>query len=117
LIKSPQITPFNIGQDINLTDFTRREAAPLAKGLNVNGDLAEAILDRVFYWTDGQPYLTHKLCESIASDRAVVDASDVDRLCKKLFLSHKDINNDDSIDPNLMHVRNIMLSEGDRGGC
>src|SRR5580765_7412436 len=33
LIQDPRITPFNIGRRIELHDFTRGEAAPLAKGL------------------------------------------------------------------------------------
>lgn len=116
LIKNPQITPFNIGQDIRLADFTRREAAPLAKGLGLKEDLAEVILERIFYWTDGQPYLTHKLCESISRAKGTVDASDVDRICKTLFLSHSDINNDDTLNDNLRYVRDRMLGEADRAG-
>jgi WD40 repeat protein len=33
LIQNPLITPFNVGQRIELTDFTLEEAAPLAEGL------------------------------------------------------------------------------------
>jgi hypothetical protein len=70
LIKDPQRTPFNIGTRIDLTDFTLAEAQPLAAGLAADDELASRLLQEVFAWTDGHPYLTQKLCRQIAQQAA-----------------------------------------------
>src|SRR5437879_13353897 len=62
LIEDTRTTPFNIGRRIELTDFTRVEAAPLAQGLGPDAKTNRALLERVLYWTGGHPYLTQRLC-------------------------------------------------------
>jgi CHAT domain-containing protein/Tfp pilus assembly protein PilF len=66
LIKDVTRTPFNIARGIDLTDFTQDEAKPLARYLGANGS---AILERIFYWTDGHPYLTQMLCAATLEQR------------------------------------------------
>jgi len=66
LIKDPTRTPFNIGRRIELTDFTREEATPLIQGLAPEPDLAAKLLDRILFWTGGQPYLSQKTCQFVA---------------------------------------------------
>lgn len=66
LIKDPQRTPFNIGKRIDLTDFTREEASPLLLGLAPDPELAQKLLDRVLFWTNGHPYLSQKACMELA---------------------------------------------------
>ncbi|MCI0487995.1 MAG: AAA-like domain-containing protein [Blastocatellia bacterium] len=106
LIRDTRTTPFNIGRRIELSDFTRKEAAPLADGL---GERA-ALMDRILYWTGGHPYLTQRLCEAVAEDGAVTSASAVDRVCHALFLSSRSRESDN----NLLFVRERMLrSEAD----
>ncbi|MEM9217963.1 MAG: AAA-like domain-containing protein [Cyanobacteria bacterium P01_F01_bin.150] len=68
LMNDRQRTPFNIGQSIELTGFSLLEAQPLAKGLVNPFGSANAILKVILEWTDGQPFLTQKLC------RLMVDA-------------------------------------------
>jgi WD40 repeat protein len=106
LISDTRLSPFNIGRRIVVTDFTPGEAAPLAKGLGQNG---EALLARVLFWTNGNPYLTQRLCRALAEEKAT-RAADVDRLCEALFLSKSARDTDD----NLAFVRNRLLrSEAD----
>ncbi len=63
LIKDRSLTPFNIGQGINLYDFRRADASILESGLQIAyPEYGEAIFARIFYWTNGHPYLTQKLC-------------------------------------------------------
>jgi len=63
LIKNRNLTPFNIGQAINLYDFSRADARILQSGLQVAyPDYGEIIFARIFHWTNGHPYLTQKLC-------------------------------------------------------
>lgn len=60
LIHSAEMTSFNIGRAITLSDFTRDEAMNLAAGL-----ADRSLLDRIFYWTNGHPYLTQLLCAEV----------------------------------------------------
>lgn len=104
LINDPDLTPFNIGVRISLTDFTFEEARPLEAGLNYGRD-SYSLLKRVLYWTGGHPYLTQRVCRAIASDQGVVDAGSVDSLCKKMFLTMEGRDRDD----NLLFIRNRLL--------
>jgi len=105
LIRDTRTTPFNIGRRIELHDFTRQEAALLEQGLGRGTRTSANLLDRVFYWTGGQPYLTQRLCQAIAEDSSLRDVQGVDQLCARLFLS-KQARERDS---NLIFVRELML--------
>jgi WD40 repeat protein len=67
LINDPKRTPFNIGQRVDLDDFTFEEALPLADGLQLPTDNAQQTLRWVLDWTHGHPYLTQRLCATIAN--------------------------------------------------
>jgi tetratricopeptide (TPR) repeat protein len=62
LIKDAKRTPFNIGRRIDLDDFTFDEAKKLGAGFRCNDLTSIRIIERILYWTSGQPYLTQKLC-------------------------------------------------------
>ncbi len=89
LIKDRSRTPFNIGQGIDLNDFSRADTKVLAEGLqSAYPEQGEAIFNRVFYWTHGHPYLTQKLCLSVAETHNGAWTDDkVDELVERLFLS------------------------------
>jgi WD40 repeat protein len=131
LISDQRTSPFNIGRRIQLVDFTPQEAAPLALGLvrgtpppalplEGEGSLAppslrgkgagglgpaQRLLERVLYWTGGQPYLTQRLCRAVAEDRQATSPADVDRLCDALFLTRTAR----EVDDNLAFVRSRLL--------
>lgn len=44
LIKDAKRTPFNVGERVELTDFTQAEAVPMAAGLGVDSQQAEQVL-------------------------------------------------------------------------
>jgi formylglycine-generating enzyme required for sulfatase activity/Tol biopolymer transport system component len=112
LIQDPRTTPFNIGRCIELYDFTREEAIPLARGLRCEESKKEELLERVLYWTGGHPYLTQKICRG-AAEEEVRSPAEVDEICKKVFFSHRAQERDD----NLMFVRErILRSEVDLAG-
>ncbi len=67
LITNIQITPFNIGQSIQLEDFKEHEAQPLLQGLAQKVSNPQTLLKAVFAWTRGQPFLTQKLCRLICN--------------------------------------------------
>ncbi len=62
LIADKSRTPFNIGQAIALSGFTLEEATPLLRGFPPAFPHGKAALQRILYWTGGQPFLTQKLC-------------------------------------------------------
>jgi ABC-type branched-subunit amino acid transport system substrate-binding protein len=64
LIRDKLISPFNIGQKIELGGFRLDEARHLAQGL-VNTANSEIVLKEILKWTGGQPYLTQKLCRLV----------------------------------------------------
>ena len=67
LISNPATTPFNIGAAIDLTGFTLAEATPLLNGLPYANEIAKPMLRVILDWTQGQPFLTQKLCRLAAT--------------------------------------------------
>ncbi len=65
LIQDQQRTPFNIGQAIELNGFQINEAEPLKNGFISLTENPQAVLEAVLYWTNGQPFLTQKVCKLI----------------------------------------------------
>ncbi|MBD1847516.1 AAA-like domain-containing protein [Cyanobacteria bacterium FACHB-63] len=65
LIQNKQITPFNIGRPVDLTGFQLEEAQPLRFGLTTKAKNPQAVLQAVLDWTEGQPFLTQKLCKLV----------------------------------------------------
>jgi len=64
LISDNARTPFNIGEAIELTGFTFEEAKKgLSEGLRDKVNNPEQVLQEILVWTDGQPFLTQKLCD------------------------------------------------------
>ena len=60
LIKDHRITPYNVGHELNLSDFDQRrdDLSKLVVALHPNSRIGISLLDRVLYWTSGHPYLT-----------------------------------------------------------
>jgi DNA-binding response OmpR family regulator len=65
LISDKKRTPFNIGQAIQLKGFQLHEAQPLLQGLTEKVSNAQAVLNEILLWTNGQPFLTQKVCKLI----------------------------------------------------
>lgn len=88
LIEAPELTPFNIGRGLCLDEFTRDDAAVLQDGLEaIYPGEGEAIFSRIFYWTEGHPYLTQKLClEAAESGKGSWSTAQVDKLVEQEFL-------------------------------
>lgn len=80
LVKDKRTTPYNIGQNIELDDFNydRDDLSVLRAALSSDNDVADRLLERILYWTGGQPYLTTKLIASVRK-LGPSQASDIDR--------------------------------------
>ncbi len=66
LIRDRKRTPFNIGRAIALQDFQLDEVQPLMQGLPAHIGNPTTILKAILAWTNGQPFLTQKLCQRLA---------------------------------------------------
>lgn len=115
LIQDRERTPFNIGRRIDLVEFTLQDAAPLQAGLALHYPAqADALLQQIFTWTNGHPYLTQKLCQALV-EQAPPEAGDepagarVDALVQTLFLS-----DEGRKDPNLTFVQDRIASSSPR---
>ncbi|KAB8318705.1 AAA family ATPase [Tolypothrix campylonemoides VB511288] len=72
LITDHQRTPFNIGQTIQLEGFKEHEAQPLLQGLAEKVSNPQTVLKEVLAWTNGQPFLTQKLCKLIRNSSSPI---------------------------------------------
>ncbi|WP_166802237.1 leucine-rich repeat domain-containing protein [Microvirga pakistanensis] len=72
LIKDRRTTPYNIGQTLWLGDLdeTRDDLSPFRGVINQDPDIAQILLARVLYWTNGHPYLTARLCKDLSNEKA-----------------------------------------------
>ncbi len=60
-------TPFNLGKTIQINGFTFEEAQPLSFGLDIKDNHPQKALKEILGWTEGQPFLTQKLCRLLVS--------------------------------------------------
>ncbi|MCP4345624.1 MAG: hypothetical protein GY795_08860 [Desulfobacterales bacterium] len=65
-VKNRLRTPFNIGKEIDLSDLGEDSLIVFRKVLGTGSD---PLLDRIFYWTGGQPMMVQKLAELVYSLR------------------------------------------------
>lgn len=69
LIKSPKTTPFNVGESVDLEGFTFEQTKePLGRGLVEFVNHPDTVLKDILNWTNGQPYLTQKLCSLVVKE-------------------------------------------------
>lgn len=104
LICDPQRTPFSIGRRVDLSDFTVDEAKPLIRGFELPTEKAEKVLGWVMSWTGGHPYLTQKLCATIAAANGRDwTEQDIDAIVARTFF---DVTSEE--DHNLQFVRDML---------
>jgi WD40 repeat protein len=108
LIRDTRTTPFNVGRRIELNDFTEQEASSLAEGFRRSAAENEALLKRIFYWTNGHPYLTQRLCKVVSENGVHHPTHDLDESIERTFFSKRAQENDD----NLIFVRERLLHSG-----
>lgn len=93
MIKDPAISPFRVTEIIYVQDADLEGITRLVACLgNERRQLSSDVPARVFEWTEGDVYLTHKLCASLAREIAqgAVLLADVDRAARR-YLYEDDI--------------------------
>jgi hypothetical protein len=107
LISDQSRTPFNVGKAIELRGFTLEEANQgLGEGLRDKVDNPHQVLEDILTWTNGQPFLTQKLCA------LVVDQGDrnpnIEELVKAKIINNWE--NPEADDPEYLRtIRNRIL--------
>ncbi len=86
LINDPELTPFNVGYRVELTDFSYDEARALAGPLANDDATRQSRLRRILYWTGGQPFLTQAACRTVA-EASDVGNVEVDQVVRDVFLT------------------------------
>ena len=117
LVENAGRTPFNLGRRVQLEDFRFEDSTPLRDGLGAAGFEAsegDECLQRIFYWTNGHPYLTQRLCRALVDsmksgdDNLPSPSHRIDELCEQIFLSSHAVDRDD----NLVFIRERLLNCG-----
>ncbi|MBD2543912.1 AAA-like domain-containing protein [Planktothricoides raciborskii] len=108
-IQDKGITSFNIGKSIELKGFTVEEAEPLRIGLQLKfADKSQEILKTIIEkWTNGQPFLTQKMC-TIALEHADSKDPDIDLLVNEYVI--KDWASQDN-PTHLAYIRDRILDD------
>ncbi|HOU13752.1 MAG TPA: AAA-like domain-containing protein [Anaerolineae bacterium] len=73
LIKDKDISPFNIAHRVRLADFTLVQVRELVDKGGWAKEQGDVLAERIYYWVDGQPYLTQWLCSYLKPDALPVD--------------------------------------------
>ena len=113
LIDDLQISPFNVAKRIRLPDFTLQQVWGLISTFPTTKNQVDLIAARIYYWTDGQPYLTQRICSYIKSDSSLIDIDGaIDRFRREddnhipQLLNHIRCN-----DPLRLYLRRILAGE------
>src|SRR5690606_9203901 len=101
------LSPFEVSQEIRLTDFTRDDLDTFATELNLSSCDATIALDRIYYWTSGHPYLTQKLARAVARERISGNIKEhVDRIAWQR-LARGALHNE----PHMSHVNKRIVND------
>ena len=105
LMNDTSRSPFNIGRAIELQGFKLENSLALAQGLEVAHLDSTKLLTEVLAWSQGQPFLTQRICQLIV-DTSNNDAGDNEQVWLANLLQEKIIDNWVSRD-NPEHLRTI----------
>jgi Leucine-rich repeat (LRR) protein len=102
LIKDRRSTSYNVGRTLPLRDFdpSRDDLRPLVDALSPDLAVGQSLLERVIYWTGGQPLLTIKFCAALAEVQAR-SIADVDDYIHHSFNSLNEVRTD-------IHIQQIL---------
>ncbi len=106
LIAEPEMSPFSVTQPVVLDDFSREQLDLFETELNLEpGDAAKA-LDRIYYWTRGQPYLSQKLARQVARDEITDDvAAHVDHVATTQLAGRAALHSE----PHMGHIHRVVV--------
>lgn len=105
LIKDPKRTPYNVGRPIDIRDFTLAECEPFQHVLSQRfaAGRASELFDRVFYWSNGHPFITQRICQilqglHLSLDLTIASETLVDSQVNSLLNSESQRKSDQIVD-------------------
>ena len=108
LVAEPELSPFNVTQPIPLDDFSREQLDLFATELNLDHDKASEALDRIYYWTRGQPYLSQKLARQVAREEVGDDVvAHVDRYATTQLAGRAALHSE----PHMSHIHRVIVDD------
>jgi len=108
LIGETEQSPFNVTQAVTLGDFSRDELDLFITELNIPPREAALALDRIYYWTAGQPYLSQKLARSISREQISGNiAAHVDRIATQQLAGRAALHNE----PHMSHIHREVVND------
>jgi WD40 repeat protein len=111
LLSEPELSPFNVTQKIVLDDFSRDELGIFATELNLEPAAAETALDRIYYWTRGQPYLSQKLARQLTREDFEGDVkAQVDHIALTQLAGRAALHSE----PHMSHIHRVIVSDDKR---
>jgi WD40 repeat protein len=111
LIDEPALSPFNVTQPVALGDFSRADLDLFATELNLPPHDAIAALDRIYFWTGGQPYLSQKLARAVAREQFIGDIADnVDRIARHQLAGRAALHSE----PHMSHIHREIVKDKKR---
>ena len=116
LIQDQQRTPFNIGRAIQLRGFQPLETRPLSIGLSDVSEGPDRLVQAILSWTNGQPFLTQKLCKLLAAESTIPPGDEallVANLVHSQIIDHWETQDEPE---HLRTIRNRLLQNEKRAG-
>jgi len=111
LMQEAELSPFNITQQITLDDFSRNDIDLFAAELNLDSEAAGVALDRIFYWTNGQPYLCQKIARAIAREKPAENiVEQVDRIVMQQLAGRAALHSE----PHMSHIHRFIVNDTKR---
>ena len=108
LVSEPELSPFNVTQQILLDDFTRDQLDLFSTELNLDQQQAAIALDRIYHWTRGQPYLSQKLARQVAREDVDGDvAALVDHLATTQLGGRAALHSE----PHMSHIHRVIVND------
>ncbi len=111
LMREAELSPFNVTQQVLLNDFVRSDLDLFETELGRSQSDAKAALDRIFYWTGGQAYLSQKLARAVARGPVGEDIDDlVDRLAVTQLAGRAVLHSE----PHMSHIHRAIVNDEKR---
>ncbi len=108
LIAEAELSPFNVTQQVLLGDFSREDLDLFATELNMDRADATVALDRIYYWTGGQPYLSQKLARAVAREFATGDLEEqIDRIALQQLAGRAALHSE----PHMSHIHRAIVND------
>ncbi len=108
LVTNEVFSPFDRMHAVRLDDFSRSDLEVFSTELNLPPQDVCSALDRIFFWTGGQPYLSQKLARAVARERISGDiGGHVDRIAEHQLGGRSALHNE----PHMGHIHRRIVED------